>query len=278
MAPVGSTASPDSFSNFGVVSYSYRHAGPLTGIACPATSPPTMCLLELLYATSLDDHLGFEPGGLLGWQHSCVLRDARCGIMQKGKMEKREVAGDQSKLSRTSPLSRRARTLHDEDGHRTAPWWHLAQSRGQPGGGEEKQGAPPPGPFSSWEATRKPGTAGCAGGAGGTAWRGQLQGRARSSSSPPRRQHPRPSRSRMSSAGGHSPAPAPRAGAVSSAANAAEQAERAHQMLRRQQLRAGTPITSLVVAPVTARGDGVCGRGYSCSFGAVQSTAAPAFT
>lgn len=49
-------------------------------------------------------------------------------------------------------------------------------------------------------------------------------------------------------------------------------------MLRRQQLRAGTPITSLVVAPVTARGDGARGRGFSCSFGAVQCTAVPAFT
>lgn len=65
------------------------------------------------------------------------------------------MASDQSKLSRSitslqeegalgtgcSPLRAQARTLHDEDGHRTVPWWHLAQSRGQPGRGEEMRGS-----------------------------------------------------------------------------------------------------------------------------------------
>lgn len=100
--------------------------------------------------------------------------------------------------------------------------------RGQPGGREVLE-------FLCWvlscEAAAELRTAGCARGAGGTAWCGQLQDRARSSGSPPRQQRLIPCHSGMSLAGGRSSAPAHPAGAASSAGNAAqEQGERGCQL------------------------------------------------
>lgn len=42
--------------------YSYQHAGLLTGVPCWATSPPVMHWQVLVYARSITNHLGFEPG------------------------------------------------------------------------------------------------------------------------------------------------------------------------------------------------------------------------
>ena len=135
------------------MSYSYQHTELLTGIPRSATSPPVMHLLVLVYARSMDNRLGFEPGvsWLSGVTARWLLWDALRRFTWKGKKKNREVVSDQSKLSRNitshqeeedlgtgrSSLGAWTRMLQDEDSHRTTPWWQLLQGLGKPGREEE---------------------------------------------------------------------------------------------------------------------------------------------
>lgn len=138
---------------FGVMFYSYQHAGLLTGVPCWATSPPVMHWQVLVYARSITNHLGFEPG--VTWLSGVTAQLCAMGCSVKVHKERQrkgsQVVSNQSKFS----LSGGGRPGHqpvlceslDQDVAGGGHWWRSCRALVSRAGRERSERVPLPGPL-----------------------------------------------------------------------------------------------------------------------------------